>query len=609
MIFPEIRVPIPDIGGFIISRGDVKYCYVYVGDRVPLGNDGKTTHPKSRCIGRIETSEDGQSELMPNTAYYELTGQAKPDLAVMEGAGRKPWHKKPENSDEMKTDSEIAMGYGIAIMLLSAELELTGALLKAFGDKLGKRIICLAAFLCESMRSSLDGLDKFIAAHLSGTNFDVTFDRREAGQVLVDITPEKVGEFYTLWNKAHPVEKEIFYDVTSFSTYSGNILRAHYGYNRDHEDLPQINQGLFCDRETGLPLFMCSYDGSLNDKSNFNNALKRAKEHGVGIGKGRRKICIVTDGGFSSDNADWSHYLGYDVIIGVSADYRKDVREAYKTWTKGLTESERADSWEMGESCCISTSIPFKLGNVDGELMMYRDLYLEYDKRRQLSRIRDGKRKELEETTAAPKDNFQQWAKSFAPYFKVRKNPGRKGFIYEEDKEAFKEICSLCGKVTIFVRRNYNKITPQETLKIYRSKESVEDCFDTTKNGLSDKRLHVHGDKQVEGKLFIMFVALILRRVFTRRLEQYLKENSISTTTAIKELEEIKFYKAKDGWHLKDSITKTQREILEHLNLKLREDAQLNMDMLKQRIRKGRKTKLSAPASGAPIEQVFQGTV
>ncbi len=53
----------------------------------------------------------------------------------------------------------------------------------------------------------------------------------------------------------------------------------------------------------------------------------------------------------------------------------------------------------------------------------------------------------------------------------------------------------------------------------------------------------------------------------------------------------------------------TQREILEHLNLKLREDAQLNMDMLKQRIRKGRKTKLSAPASGAPIEQVFQGTV
>ncbi len=607
MIFPELRVPIPDIGGFTISRGNVKYCYVYVGDRVPSGKDGKTMHPKSRCIGRIETSEDGQSELMPNTAYYELTGQALPELAVTEGAGRKPRRRKPENSAEMKPDSEIAMGYGIAIMLLSAELELTGALLKAFGDTLGKRILCLAAFLCEDMRSSFDGLDEFIAARLSGTDFGVAFDRLEAGQALADITPEKAGEFYTLWNKAHPAEKEIFYDVTSFSAYSGNIIRAHYGYNRDHDDLPQINQGLFCDRETGLPLFMCSYDGSLNDKSNFNNALKRAQEHGAGIGRDRRKICIVTDGGFSSADADWSHYAGYDVIIGVSADCRKDVREAYKVWTKGLTESARADSWEMDESCYISAAIPFRLGNLDGELMMYRDLHLEYDKRKQLSRIRDSKRRELDETPAAPEDNFQKWAESFAPYFKVSKDLGRKGFIYEEDKEAFREKCALCGKVTIFARRNHIKITPRETLKIYRSKESAEDCFDTAENGLSDKRLHVPGDRQRDGKLFVMFVALILKRVFTRRIEQYLKENSLSA--AIKELEGIKFYKAKrgakDGWRLKDSITQTQREILEHLdlkhlNLKLREDAQFNTNKLKQRVRKGRQTKLSVPASEAP---------
>lgn len=56
MIFPELRVPIPDIGGFTISRGNVKYCYVYVGDRVPSGKDGKTMHPKSRCIGGYKES-------------------------------------------------------------------------------------------------------------------------------------------------------------------------------------------------------------------------------------------------------------------------------------------------------------------------------------------------------------------------------------------------------------------------------------------------------------------------------------------------------------------------------------------------------------------------
>lgn len=610
MIYPEIRVPLPDMGGYTLTKGSVNYCYVYVGDPLPTGEGGKKTHPKSKCIGRIEAAADGTKELMPNTNYYDLTGKKQPDLAVREGVGRKPWHQKPLNADEMRKDSEIVMGYGLTIALLSAEIELTSTLINSFGESLGKKILCLGAFLCESMHSSLDGLDYFISKHLSGTNFDVTFDRRAAGQVLVEITPERVGAFFKLWNKAHPVTSELFYDVTSFSTYSGNIRRAHYGYNRDYEDLPQINQGLFCDRESGLPLFMCSYDGSLNDKSNFNNALRRAKEHGVGLGRGKRKICIVTDGGFSRDNVDWSHFLGYDVIIGVSCDYLKDVREAYQTWTKTITENERnTQSWSFDGSTYLSKSIPFKLGSVDGELMMYRDMTLENDKKGQIIKIRDDKKKELENTTVAPKDNFSVWANSYKPYFTVRKSPGRKGFVFEENTDDINNLCLLCGKVTLFVKRDYKKLSHQDTLKAYRSKESVEDCFDTTKNGLSDKRLHVHGDRQVDGKLFVMFVALILRRTLQKRLEQYLKEKDESSTSIIHELEEIKFYKASDGWHLKDSITKKQREILTALNLKIREDSQLNMNMLKQRVRKGRKTKLTPPDPSEPLDKVLQGTV
>ena len=97
----------------------------------------------------------------------------------------------------------------------------------------------------------------------------------------------------------------------------------------------------------------------------------------------------------------------------------------------------------------------------------------------------------------------------------------------------------------------------------------MEDCSDTSKNGLSDKRLHVHGDKQVNGKLFVMFVALILRRTFHRRLVEYLKEKGMTDEAAIRELEEIKFYKGKNGWCQKDAISKTQREILTALDLKL----------------------------------------
>ena len=50
MIYPGIRVPLPDMGGYIFKRGEVSYLYVYIGERQPIGSDGKTTHPKSKFI-------------------------------------------------------------------------------------------------------------------------------------------------------------------------------------------------------------------------------------------------------------------------------------------------------------------------------------------------------------------------------------------------------------------------------------------------------------------------------------------------------------------------------------------------------------------------------
>lgn len=102
-----------------------------------------------------------------------------------------------------------------------------------------------------------------------------------------------------------------------------------------------------------------------------------------------------------------------------------------------------------------------------------------------------------------------------------------------------------------------------------------------------------------------MFVALILRRSIHRRLSAYLEENGYSYEDAIRELEGIKFYKAKDGWRLRDAITKTQREIIQALNLKFREDAELKESLFKPKQRKGRKSKLTE----APLHKVLEGTV
>lgn len=102
----------------------------------------------------------------------------------------------------------------------------------------------------------------------------------------------------------------------------------------------------------------------------------------------------------------------------------------------------------------------------------------------------------------------------------------------------------------------------------YRSKESVEDCFDTTKNGLSDKRLHVHGDAQVEGKMFVMFLGLILTRILMQRLKEHMDQGHFTLQDELRELKKIRYFKDKKGkWITKNSLTKTQKEILSCLDL------------------------------------------
>ncbi len=567
MIYPYIRVPIPELGGYIGTNGKRRYLYVYVGERL-VNKSGKSTHPKSRAIGRIEVNKEGKEELMPNTAYYEVMGLPQPELAVQEGAGRKPYKQSAPSLKERKDFAEYALGYGVSILLLSTQIGLLSALERAFGETRTQQILTLAAYLCEESHSSLAGLGEFIDEHFALFP-KLKFDRRQAGQLLVELgkAPELRGKFYTEWIKQAGLNtRYFFYDVTSFSTYSGNIERAHFGYNRDHEDLVQINEGLLCDRQTSLPLFMCSYDGSLNDAQNFNYALEQARAHH--LCSDENKMTVVIDGGFSSNNYDWLHFNGYGLIAGVSCDRRKDVRTAYLKWTESLNDSAYANLWTLGEKGYLSSRVPLTIGNLDGLLIMYRDVDLHAMKTKQLSRVKTGVEARLKGYAGRIPEqvkNFDDWASSFKPYFKVRKK-GRTGFEYEFDTQAYQEACSLCGKVTVFVSSD-TQGSDSEIMQCYRQKESVEDCFDTTKNGLSDKRLHVHGDAQVDGKLFVMFIALILRRTLHQRLKDYLRQHDLTDEEAIRALQKVVCYKYNKFWQLKDAISKQQREILTELKL------------------------------------------
>ena len=59
-------------------------------------------------------------------------------------------------------------------------------------------------------------------------------------------------------------------------------------------------------------------------------------------------------------------------------------------------------------------------------------------------------------------------------------------------------------------------------MEIYRSKDAVEKNFDDLKNDLDMKRLRIHTQSTMDGRIFIQFIALIL----ITKLKEVMRENN-----------------------------------------------------------------------------------
>ena len=66
---------------------------------------------------------------------------------------------------------------------------------------------------------------------------------------------QKRLDFFRTWARHRGEQEYIAFDITSISSYSQLIEAVEYGYNRDGEDLPQINLGMLFGQTSLLPVF------------------------------------------------------------------------------------------------------------------------------------------------------------------------------------------------------------------------------------------------------------------------------------------------------------------------------------------------------------------
>ena len=124
---------------------------------------------------------------------------------------------------------------------------------------------------------------------------------------------------------------------------------------------------------------------------------------------------------------------------------------------------------------------------------------------------------------------------------------------------------NLSGYFCIITSEN---ITAKEALLLYKNRDASEKLFRGDKSYLGNKSLRIYGDSAAESKIFIEFIALIIRnRIYNCLKDEWMKlekrPNYMTVPEAMKELEKIEMVRLTDNkYRLDHAVTATQKTIL-----------------------------------------------
>lgn len=389
---------------------------------------------------------------------------------------------------------------------------------------------------------------------LSTTPYGKTLTSQRISDLFKGISLDDRMKFFEKWGKARSEQEFIAFDITSISSYSKLIEMVEMGYNRDNEDLPQINMGMLFGETSLLPIYYNLYPGSIRDVTTLSNMLKLLNFLDI------KGINFVMDKGFfSTANIDamMSKRTNYKFSIAVpfTASFAKNavdnVREVIGLPSNALLINNQivqgvtfSDKWKGKK---IFTHVVFNQDKYTCEEREFlkRILMLEQE-------ILSGNRVEAHE-------------KQYALYFKIRKS--KSGLHIEKINEKITDALRYKGFCVII--SNDIKYT-DKIIETYRNKDVVEKSFDNLKNELDLSRLRIHSDKAMDGRIFVGFIALILQSHIHKVMKEknlYSKFTKEKLLCEMKKIKKIEF--SDNAKNIITEISKNQREIFEAFEIAL----------------------------------------
>lgn len=437
-----------------------------------------STH-KRRCIGKLD--ENG------NEVYnkrYLSRDNAETDSAVTAGA---------EPSGRKTTVSETAMvGQGMLFGLAESRCGIRKPLEAAFGRETADGVLALARYAV-SQGKSLSRAGDWLESHGMGA---LGLSSQRVSEVLAGLSPDRVNTFLGSWLKRNGKGESCLFDITSISTYGTRNTLAEWGYNRDRESLEQVNLALMTSVESGLPLWYTVLPGSMSDST--------VMEYVLGmLGKlGMPDFVFYGDRGFYSDaNIAMlrKNKVGYVIPVPSRVGWQKDVIAENRD--KLVSPSNLI---ECGDGTVV---YGMTVARKDGSGMHRCHIYFDPARKDKLVAdfMRSLRQRRDELVEGKP---IEKYSDLYKKYFTVKEGK-RKGRTVEYNDEAVRAYVN--SDSCYWVLRSDRVKDARTALFNYRARNDVELNFDDLKNTTDLRRMRNHNDRTIAGKIFVMFVALVLK--------------------------------------------------------------------------------------------------
>lgn len=507
----------------------------------------------------IEQNIKGRSYLYRVEAYWDKEKKQSRQKRTYIG----PKNKKYKKTIKSLSSKIIHKNYGNIFLLnwVAEKIGLSSILEKCFPDHY-KELLALAFY------EITDGNPLYLFPYWLEENYLPDARRMDSSSLAkfceeIGMNQQQMLEFQEEWI-AHlqPVDA-LFYDITSISSYSSNIEFVEWGYNRDHENLPQINMGVVFSNKRSLPIFYNLYPGSIVDVKTLTNCIKYLKTMGL-----KDFLFVLDRGFFSTDNITRisQNPLKISFIQPLPFSMKK-VKQLVKKHKKELHDVANNFNFNNELFSHIKSQIQFNdqvypvhiFLNEKAELNQ-KQLFIKKLIEIEEKIIKGRKFNSQKEALSFKENNI---AKAWQDYFKYTRSSG----MLERNVKRIKEKINRLG---YFILATNNDFEKEDILTKYRSRDQVEKVFDLLKNEMDGMRLRAHSQYNTDARLFIKFLSLIIKSEIIRIMRKADLFKTYTVRELLSELKKVKYSRINDEILISE-ISKKNRKILEAFQIDLNE--------------------------------------